>query len=99
MDNNRRLKLLHGALLLTDADIARAVTLGGIPTSRNRAKSWLRGNRSTRVHSGAQQRRFVEITQEELDAFLIGLKPLMEELEQLHQDASTEEKSDIPPSP
>lgn len=81
MNNNQRLKLLHSALLLNDADIARAVTLGGIPTSRNRAKSWLRGKAAVRSHGGSQQRRFIEITQDELDAFFLGLKPMLDEQE------------------
>lgn len=79
MNNNQRLKSLHSALKLTDADVARAATLGGIPTSRNRAKSWLRGRLSKREHGGSQQRRFIEISQDEFDAVLMGLGPMLDE--------------------
>tara|TARA_R110002051_G_scaffold53697_3_gene101020 strand:- start:4412 stop:4678 length:267 start_codon:yes stop_codon:yes gene_type:complete len=81
MNNNQRLKLLHSALLINDADIARAVTLGGIPTSRNRAKSWLRGKAAAREHNGQHQRRFIEITPDEFDAFLLGLRQMLDEQE------------------
>lgn len=79
MNNNERLKLLHSALLINDADIARAATLGGIPTSRNRAKSWLRGKAAVRKKASQHQRRFIEITQDEFDAFFLGLKQVLDE--------------------
>ncbi|MDX5979559.1 DUF1456 family protein [Vreelandella alkaliphila] len=79
MNNNQRLKHLHAALKLNDADIARAATLGGVPTSRNRAKSWLRGKSARRERDGSQQRRFIEISQDEFDAVLIGLRAMLDE--------------------
>lgn len=81
MDNNRRLKLIHGALRLTDKDVARATTLGGVEVSRHKAKSWLRLKSSSRLREGRNQRRYIDMTQEQFDAFLIGLKPMLDELE------------------
>lgn len=82
MNNNQRLKHLHAALRLTDKDLARAATLGGIATSRNKAKSWLRGKEANREHGGQKQRRFIAVTQDEFDAVMLGLKPMLDELEE-----------------
>jgi len=81
MDNNRRLKLIHGALRLNDKDVARAVTLGGVEVSRHKAKSWLRLKSTSRLREGRRQQRYIDMTQEQFDAFLIGLKPMLDEID------------------
>lgn len=81
-DNNERLKALYRALKLDDACIARAATLGGIETSRNRANSWMRATASRRVRAAQVQKRFVFISQAEFDAVLVGLGPMLDELDE-----------------
>lgn len=85
MDNNERLKLIVGALRLSRSDVARAVSAGGIETSNSKADSWLRSKGSTKRGTGGSvagstQRRDREMTDEEFDAFCVGLKPLFDEI-------------------
>lgn len=84
MDNNRRLKLISGALELTKQEIASAVTAGGIETSNSRADSWLRSTGSQKNPTGnsqasAKQNRHREMSDAEFDAFCLGLKSVMTE--------------------
>lgn len=86
MTNNQRLKLIKGALELTRADVANAVTHGGITTSASRADAWLRSE-SAKKHgtggsaSGSIQQRARNMTDAEFDAFCIGLKPVIDALQ------------------
>lgn len=86
MDNNRRLKLIAGALRLERRDVARAVTLGGIETSNSRADGWLRATGSQKRKTGGappgqRERRDRVMTDAEFDAFCLGLRAIMEEVD------------------
>ena len=90
---NRRLKLISNALELQDRDIARAVELGGGEASRYRASCWNRSpdarKRAAGRRNADQNRRvsrFRPMLEEEFDAFCVGLKPLLDELDELSDD-------------
>lgn len=80
---NRRLKLIASALQLQREDVARATTLGGIPTSNSAAHAWLSAPSATKlgVH-GQRLRKNREMTEAEFDAFAAGLRQLLMEIEQ-----------------
>ena len=85
LTDTERLKLIASALQLGRHEVARAATLGGIATSSSRADGWLRGRGSTRARSsnhGETLYRDREITAEEFDAFLRGLRPVLDEIDQ-----------------
>lgn len=94
MNSSERLKVLAAALRLTRHDIARAATLGGVPTSINRADSCLRAANSTKRGQGKfgePRRRATEFSDEEFDAVLLGLAGLLSEIEaDANQDVDRE---------
>lgn len=77
---NRRLKLLAGALRLQRQDIARAATLGGIPTSNSAAHAWLSSPwaEKTGVH-GQTLSKYRAMSEAEFDAVLVGLRQALDE--------------------
>lgn len=86
MNNNERLKLIRHALELTRDDIAEAVTAGGIATSKSRADAWIRSSNAKKKASGGSapggiQRRAREMSDQEFDAFCLGLKSVIDKLE------------------
>lgn len=91
MRNNRRLKLISGALLLNRRDIARAVTNGGIKTSNNRADSWLRSGAAieTSHRYSQKQREAYDMSDDEFDAFCVGLKSVVDDLETESSDRTS----------
>lgn len=81
MDWNRRLKTIARALRLTAVDIARATTLGGQPTTRSAAQAWMASPESTKIGvRGQTLRKYREMTEGDFDAFLAGLKLLLDEI-------------------
>lgn len=85
--NNRRLKLIAGALKLTRRDIANIVTLGGVEISNSLADGWLRSESAQKHPTGNSSSntplaRSREMGDKEFDAFCRGLKPWMENQEQ-----------------
>jgi len=97
---NRRLKLIAGALELQDRDIARAVSFGGIEASRYRASCWNRSPSARKRAAGRRNAdqdrrvsRFRPMTEEEFDAFCVGLKPLLEEFDAESDDEDVPRES------
>lgn len=85
---NRRLKLIAAALDLQSQDVAQAITLGGIETSRNRAGEMMRSP-GARKYSGGNGKdggrsvsRFKAMSEAEFDAFCVGLKPVVLSLDE-----------------
>lgn len=86
MTNNQRLKFIRSALELTRADVANAVTHGGIATSASRADAWLRSESAKKngtggSASGSIQKRARDMSDAEFNAFCIGLKTVIDALQ------------------
>lgn len=80
---NRRLKLVASALRLQREDVARATSLGGVPTSNSAAHAWLSAASATKLGAHGQVlRKNREMSEAEFDAFLVGLPKLLSEIDE-----------------
>lgn len=83
--NNKNLKTLNRALCLSHRQVARATTLGGIATTTSCATSWFRSETSIKSSERRPGRgmegRFRPMDDAQFDAFCVGLKPLIDEID------------------
>ena len=83
--NNKNLKRLLNALLLTDRQIVEVMEAGGIPVSRSRANGWKRGENTLKKSDPGshdpenRERRMKIMEDDEFDAFCAGLMIWMRE--------------------
>lgn len=81
-DYNRLLKLISSALELRHDDIVSACKHGGHDASRSAVRAWLAGHGSTKIGAHGQTlHRYRQMPRAAFEAFAVGLKPMLAEIE------------------